>query len=111
MVERDEWLQPVAEKIEERHNRYLKRMVAIEQQSGSITGVARRNKEKGAARRLGTVESGSVEGNGGHRRLDCVGKRKGERAGKLTKTEKGENGGKRRGEQSADARTARGNLR
>ena len=40
MVERDEWLQPVAEKIEERHNRYLKRMVAIEQQSGSITDYA-----------------------------------------------------------------------
>ena len=29
MVERDEWLHPVAEKVAERHNRYLNRMGAI----------------------------------------------------------------------------------
>ena len=40
IVQRDEWLQPVADKIEDRHNRYLKRMEAIEQQSGSIVDYA-----------------------------------------------------------------------
>ena len=40
MVEQDEWLQPVADKIAERHERYLKRMAAIEQQSGSIVDYA-----------------------------------------------------------------------
>ncbi len=40
MVEQDEWLQPVAEKIAERHDRYLKRMAAIEQQAGSIVDYA-----------------------------------------------------------------------
>ena len=40
MVERDEWLHPVAEKVAERHNRYLNRMGAIEQQSGSIVDYA-----------------------------------------------------------------------
>ena len=38
MVERDEWLHPVADRIADRHNRYLARMSAIEQQSGSIAG-------------------------------------------------------------------------
>ena len=40
MVERDEWLQPVADKIADRHERYLKRMVAIEAQAGSIVDYA-----------------------------------------------------------------------
>ena len=40
MVERDEWLQPVADKIADRHERYLKRMSAIEAQSGSIVDYA-----------------------------------------------------------------------
>ncbi len=40
MVERDEWLHPVAEKVAERHNRYLVRMGAIEQQAGSIVDYA-----------------------------------------------------------------------
>ncbi len=40
MVERDEWLHPVAEKVAERHNRYLNRMGAIEQQAGSIVDYA-----------------------------------------------------------------------
>ena len=40
MVERDEWLHPVAEKVQERHNRYLARMGAIEQQAGSIVDYA-----------------------------------------------------------------------
>ncbi|MBR5801243.1 MAG: 1,4-alpha-glucan-branching enzyme, partial [Alistipes sp.] len=40
MVERDEWLQPVADKIADRHERYLKRMAAIESQAGSIVDYA-----------------------------------------------------------------------
>ena len=40
MVERDEWLQPVADKIADRHERYLKRMAAIEAQVGSIVDYA-----------------------------------------------------------------------
>ena len=36
MVERDEWLHPVAECVAERFDRYQRRMSAIEQQSGSI---------------------------------------------------------------------------
>ena len=40
MVERDEWLHPVAEKVADRHNRYLNRMSAIEQQAGSIVDYA-----------------------------------------------------------------------
>ena len=40
MVERDEWLHPVAEKVAERHNRYLNRMGAIEHQAGSIVDYA-----------------------------------------------------------------------
>ena len=40
MVERDEWLQPVADKIADRHERYLKRMAAIEVQAGSIVDYA-----------------------------------------------------------------------
>ncbi|MBQ1981284.1 MAG: alpha amylase C-terminal domain-containing protein [Alistipes sp.] len=40
MVERDEWLQPVADKIADRHERYLKRMSAIETQAGSIVDYA-----------------------------------------------------------------------
>ena len=40
MVERDEWLHPVADKIEDRHNRYKARMAAIEQQSGTIVDYA-----------------------------------------------------------------------
>ncbi|MBR5333109.1 MAG: alpha amylase C-terminal domain-containing protein [Alistipes sp.] len=40
MVERDEWLHPVADRIADRHNRYLARMSAIEQQSGSIVDYA-----------------------------------------------------------------------
>ncbi len=40
MVERDEWLHPVAEKVADRHNRYLNRMGAIEQQAGSIVDYA-----------------------------------------------------------------------
>ncbi|MBQ2416555.1 MAG: alpha amylase C-terminal domain-containing protein [Alistipes sp.] len=40
MVERDEWLQPVADKIADRHERYLKRMSAIEAQAGSIVDYA-----------------------------------------------------------------------
>ena len=40
MVERDEWLQPVADKIADRHERYLKRMAAIEAQAGSIVDYA-----------------------------------------------------------------------
>ena len=34
MVERDEWLHPVADKVADRHNRYMRRMEAIEQQAG-----------------------------------------------------------------------------
>ena len=40
MVERDEWLHPVADRIADRHNRYLARMGAIEQQAGSIVDYA-----------------------------------------------------------------------
>ena len=40
MVERDEWLHPVAYRIADRHNRYLARMSAIEQQAGSIVDYA-----------------------------------------------------------------------
>ena len=40
MVERDEWLHPVADKVAERHNRYLARMSAIQQQAGSIVDYA-----------------------------------------------------------------------
>ena len=40
MVERDEWFHPVAEKVAERHDRYLARMGAIEQQAGSIVDYA-----------------------------------------------------------------------
>ncbi len=40
IVARDEWLLPVAEKIEERHNRYLQRMQEIENQAGSIVDYA-----------------------------------------------------------------------
>ena len=40
MVERDEWLHPVAERIADRHNRYVARMNAIEQQAGSIVDYA-----------------------------------------------------------------------
>ena len=40
MVERDEWLHPVAEQVADRHNRYMRRMEAIEQQSGSIVDYA-----------------------------------------------------------------------
>lgn len=40
MVERDEWLQPVADKIADRHERYLKRMATIESQAGSIVDYA-----------------------------------------------------------------------
>ena len=40
MVERDEWLQPVADKIADRHERYLKRMAAIKAQAGSIVDYA-----------------------------------------------------------------------
>ncbi len=40
MVERDEWLHPVADKIAERNERYLARMGAIEQQAGSIVDYA-----------------------------------------------------------------------
>ena len=40
MVERDEWLQPVADKIADRHERYLNRMAAIEAQAGSIVDYA-----------------------------------------------------------------------
>ena len=40
MVERDEWLHPVADKVADRHNRYMRRMEAIEQQAGSIVDYA-----------------------------------------------------------------------
>ena len=40
MVEQDEWLHPVAEKVEERHNRYLGRLQHIEQQASSIVDYA-----------------------------------------------------------------------
>ena len=40
MVERDEWLHPVADAIAERHNRYLARKEAIEKQAGSIVDYA-----------------------------------------------------------------------
>ena len=40
MVERDEWLQPVADRIADRHDRYLRRMQDIERQAGSIVDYA-----------------------------------------------------------------------
>ena len=40
MAEQDEWLHPVAEKVEERHNRYLGRLQHIEQQASSIVDYA-----------------------------------------------------------------------
>ena len=40
MVERDEWLHPVAECVAERFDRYQRRMSAIKQQSGSIVDYA-----------------------------------------------------------------------
>ena len=40
MVERDEWLHPVAECVAERFDRYQRRMSAIEQQAGSIVDYA-----------------------------------------------------------------------
>lgn len=40
MVERDEWLHPVADAVAERHRRYLDRKEAIEKQSGSIVDYA-----------------------------------------------------------------------
>lgn len=40
IVERDEWLQPVADKIADRHDRYETRMKAIEKQAGSIVDYA-----------------------------------------------------------------------
>ena len=40
IVERDEWLKPVADKILERHNRYQLRMEAIKQQAGTIVDYA-----------------------------------------------------------------------
>ena len=40
MVERDEWLHPVADKVADRHNRYMRRMEAIEHQAGSIVAYA-----------------------------------------------------------------------
>ena len=40
IVERDEWLQPVADKIADRHQRYQNRMEAIAEQAGSIVDYA-----------------------------------------------------------------------
>ena len=40
VVEADEWLQPVADKMWERHERYLQRLEAINRQSGSIVDYA-----------------------------------------------------------------------
>ncbi|MBQ8437648.1 MAG: 1,4-alpha-glucan-branching enzyme, partial [Alistipes sp.] len=40
VVAADEWLQPVADKIWDRHERYLRRMQAIEEQSSSIVDYA-----------------------------------------------------------------------
>ncbi len=40
MIERDEWLRPVADRIEERHARYLARMKEITRQAGSIVDYA-----------------------------------------------------------------------
>ena len=40
MIERDEWLRPVADRIEDRHARYLARMKAITEQAGSIVDYA-----------------------------------------------------------------------
>ena len=40
IVERDEWLQPVADRIADRHDRYLRRMQDIERQAGSIVDYA-----------------------------------------------------------------------
>ena len=41
MVERDEWLHPVADKVQERYNRFVARLGAIGQQAGSIVAVGR----------------------------------------------------------------------
>ncbi len=40
IVERDEWLQPVADKIADRHQRYQNRMEAIAEQAGTIVDYA-----------------------------------------------------------------------
>ena len=40
IVERDEWLQPVADKIADRHQRYQNRMKAITEQAGTIVDYA-----------------------------------------------------------------------
>ena len=40
IVERDEWLQPVADKIADRHQRYQNRMEAITEQAGTIVDYA-----------------------------------------------------------------------
>ncbi|MBQ5874418.1 MAG: 1,4-alpha-glucan-branching enzyme, partial [Alistipes sp.] len=40
VVERDEWLHPVADAVAERHNRYLARKETIEKQSGTIVDYA-----------------------------------------------------------------------
>lgn len=40
MIERDEWLRPVADRIEDRHARYIARMKAITEQAGSIVDYA-----------------------------------------------------------------------
>ena len=40
IVEQDEWLKPVADKIYERHSRYQSRINAIEQQAGNIIDYA-----------------------------------------------------------------------
>ncbi len=40
MVERDEWLHPVADRIAERHERYMRRMKEITAQAGSIVDYA-----------------------------------------------------------------------
>ena len=40
MVERDEWLEPVADRIYERHERYMRRMEDITRRVGSIVDYA-----------------------------------------------------------------------
>ena len=40
IVAQDEWLQPVADRIEDRHNRYKARLIDIESQAGSIVDYA-----------------------------------------------------------------------
>ena len=40
MVERDEWLHPVADQVADRYNRYRRRIEAIERQAGSIVDYA-----------------------------------------------------------------------